>query len=209
MLLESAILTLSSFSILLFSLNNYLWKSSEVNWNHTKKIHQSIYEDKHKKSFKLISMKNSFEVNLVQNSDNTCINPYFPSIHIQTDKDHTSWFHLVVTDSKNIELQKFIDVTQKENYPFYTLEKDFYDAPIWRYTLFSKPLSFWKGHAYAVKIDPNNRTIECIGGIQWGFTLSYFHFRPQIIIPSGLTIQHWEQDWLIFKNKLPDYSNKN
>ena len=208
MLLQSAVLIFSSASILLFSVNNYLWQSSDINWNRTKTIHQCIYEDKHKQSFKLISMQNFFEVNLVQNSDTSCINPYFPSIHIKTDCDHTAWFHIVVTNSEDIELQEFIDA-QKESYPFYTLEKDFYDAPTWRYTLFSKPLSFWKGRAYAVKIDHNTKTIKCIGGIQWGFTLSYFHFRPQIIIPSGLTTQHWEQDWLIFKNKLPDYSNKN
>ena len=81
--------------------------------------------------------------------------------------------------------------TQSENISWavltvYDTMQEFYDAPLWRYSLFSKPLSYWKGNALAVEVDHENKTIKPVGGISWGFNLSSFQIRPICITPSAL-----------------------
>ena len=148
-------------------------------------IHSSAYN-----ATQINSMGHLFEVHYVKNADQDCINPYFPAISITTKTEHNAWLHIIYTDNKNYKWQHFIDTTDSKThptiYPFYTLEQDFYDAPFWKYTFFSKPLSFWKGHAYAVLVDYHHKTIKYVGGIEWGYRLSYFHLYPQIITPTNL-----------------------
>ena len=120
------------------------------------------------------------------------------------------------TDTPYPKWQQFIDATNTwpendnenaKDYPFYTLEQDFFDSPHWVYSLFSKPLSFWKGHVYAVKVDHQHKTIQCVGGIEWGFRLSFFHLRPQMITPVVLTSEDWKKDWSFVKTTLKDYES--
>ncbi|MCX4079795.1 hypothetical protein N7280_04070 [Rickettsia rhipicephali] len=77
---------------------------------------------------------------------------------------------------------------------------------IWYYTLFSKPLSYWIGHVYAIKIDHERKTIKVIDGIKLGFKLSYFPIKPQMILPSPLSLEDWQEDWTIFKEELKGYT---
>lgn len=132
-------------------------------------------------------------------------NPYFPIIHIKTDQEHNAWLHIIRTDCLDAALQEFIDSDGAAQSSFYTLNQDFYDAPLWRYMLFSKPLSYWIGHAYAVKVDHEKKTIKVIGGIKWGFRLSFFPIKPQMILPSYLHLEDWQSDWEVFKRELKGY----
>ena len=187
------------------------WKSPDVNHSGDTNIHTCIHSDDRKLHFKLdAGGGNNFDVYLVENSKQNCLNPYFPSIHIQASQPHNSWVHIVYTDSKAPEWRTFIDAANIDSsgstYPFYTYEQDFYDAPLWTYSLFNKPLRFWKGHGFAVKVDHQNKSIHCIGGIEWGFELSDFRLRPKTTDPRLLNKEHWEKAWQILQEKLPDYS---
>lgn len=180
----------------------YNWKNPEFNRSSTKSIHQCIYGGAHHNK-KISSMGNVFDINYVSKATIDCINPYFPAIHMVTNGMHNAWVHIVYTNCSNFELQKFIDMGKDPDIcPFYTLEQDFYDAPHWSYTFFKKPLTMWKGHAYAVQIDHQKRVIQCVGGIEWGFFLDNYSFYPKHISPSALTMQNWEKDASLFKEKL-------
>jgi hypothetical protein len=150
-------------------------------------------------------------VYLVNNSAPECLNPFFPSIHIQASQSHNAWVHIVYTDSKAPEWRTFIDAANVDSpgsaYPFYTYEQDFYDAPLWTYSLLKKPLSFWKGHAFALKVDHHRKTIECIGGIEWGFELPLVKLRPKAIHPKVLGRLEWEQAFQVLQEKLPGYTH--
>ena len=102
-----------------------------------------------------------------------CLNPTFPAIHIHTKTEHNAWIHIVYTDSP--QWQSFIDAPL-QTAPFYSWEQDFYDAPLWRYSLFHKPLSFWKGHVFAVQV--GNKIVKCLRGFEWGFQLLLPALRP-------------------------------
>lgn len=187
------------------------WKSPDVNHSEDTNIHTCFHTDDRKLNYKLGSGEgNNFDVYLVENSKPNCLNPYFPSIHIQASQSHNAWIHIVYTDSQAPEWRTFIDTTTKNSsgstYPFYTYEQDFYDAPLWTYSLFNKPIRFWKGHAFAVKADHQNKSINCIGGIEWGFALSDFRLRPKTTAPRLLNKEHWEKAWQILQDKLPGYS---
>ena len=185
----------------------YQWQAPDANWGRERNAWECIYNDPLRKRFDF----QDFAVDLVENSSPKCINPYFPTIYIQTIKPHNAWLHIVYTDSKEAEgrLKVFIDSENlgknKSPYPFYSLEKDFYDAPLWKYTLFYKPLSFWRGHAWAVLIDRKNKTIKPIGGICWGFKLSYTKLRPTFISPSSLDKNTWVEDWSVVQTKLDGF----
>lgn len=186
------------------------WKSPDVNHSGDTNIHTCIHSDDRKLHFKLdAGGGNNFDVYLVENSKQNCLNPYFPSIHIQAHQPHNAWVHIVYTDSKAPEWRIFIDAANVDSpgsaYPFYTYEQDFYDAPLWTYSLFNKPLRFWKGHAFAVKVDHQKKSIHCIGGIEWGFELSYFRLRPKATAPQLLNKEHWEKAWQILQEKLPGF----
>lgn len=182
------------------------WQSPDINHSGETNIHTCIHSDDRKLHFKLdAGGGNNFDVYLVENSKPNCLNPYFPSIHIQASQPHNAWIHIVYTDSKAPEWRTFIDAV-KIAYPFYTYEQDFYDAPLWTYSLFNKPLRFWKGHAFAIKVDHQKKSIDCIGGIEWGFELSYFRLRPKATAPRLLNKEHWAKAWQILQEKLPGYS---
>jgi hypothetical protein len=136
--------------------------------------------------------------------------PYFPSIHIKAIKLHNAWIHIVYTDAQTQKLRTFIDAanidSSSSTYPFYTYEQDFYDAPLWTYSFFNKPLRFWKGHVFAVKVDHQKKSIHCMGGIAWGFELSYFRLYPKAILPQLLNKDDWDKAWQILEEKLPGYS---
>ena len=108
--------------------------------------------------------------------------------------------HIVHPDSYLQKYRIFIDALP-ELHPFYTIQADFYDAPCWRYNLFSKPLTYWKGHAYAVQIDENKKVVEIYGGIEWGFTLTRFSFYPSCITPRKLTKEEQDFDFAFFTSK--------
>ncbi len=187
------------------------WKSPDVNHSGDTNIHTCIHNDDRKLHFKLdAGGGNNLDVYLVENSKQNCLNPYFPSIHIQANQSHNAWVHIVYTDSKAPEWRIFIDAANIDipgsAYPFYAYEQDFYDAPLWRYYLFSKPLSFWKGHAFAAQVNHQKKSIHCIGGIEWGFALSDFRLRPKTADPRLLNKEHWEKAWQILQEKLPGYS---
>lgn len=180
----------------------YNWKNPEFNWRSKKNIHQCIHDGIHEHK-KISSIGNVFDIHYVANAVKDCINPYFPAIHIATTAEHNAWVHIVYTDCLNPALQQFVDMANDPDIcPFYTLEQDFYDAPYWPYTFFKKPLTMWKGHAYAIQIDQRKRTIQCIGGIKWGFNLDTYSLYPESIIPSGLTTRDWEKDAFLFKEAL-------
>ncbi len=187
-----------------------IWKSPDVNLSSERSIHTCIHSDNSKLHFKLGAQPGKhFEIDLIENSKPDCLNPYFPSIHIQMNDKHNAWVHIVYTDSIIPQLQMFIDAENKDNpnsaYPFYTYEQYFLDAPLWTYSLFSKPLSLWKGHAFAVKVDHENKAITCIGGIEWGFLLSPTRLRPKAINPKLLDEQAWKKAWQLLQEALPGY----
>ncbi len=188
-----------------FSLGLYNLQSAKVHEVASVSIENCIHNSRYKKKLKINSLSNDFLVTYVENNAYNCCNPHFPAIHITTAAKHNAWLHIVYTDNK--EFKVFIDTVCSNNpiYPFYTLEQDFYDAPLWKYSFFSKPFSFWKGHAWAVEVDFQQKIIKSIGGIAWGFNLSYFRLHPTCIEPSSIEKEVWDFDWKIFKTYLYDY----
>lgn len=186
----------------------YNWQSPDVNQSASSNLYQCIYQSDDKRNLKVISLNNEFVITYVENSGHDCFRPHFPVIHITTQAKHNAWLHVVYTD-RNDDYQIFVDTVDPDKapdiYPFYNLGQEFYDAPLWRYSLFSKPLSDWKGHAWAVEVDCENKTIKPVGGVSWGFNLSYFQIRPLCITPSVLNGYDWVNDWKIFKTKLNEF----
>ena len=216
MKIRKVYLLVSACSVSLFVLGMkgaFTWKSSEVNWSSKRSISNSIYDAKHH-TCSLVSMGNECVVNYVEHVEKDCLNPDFRAIHITTRAQHNAWMQVVRTDTVISKWQVFIDTPDKERYPeyervapFYNLEEDFYDAVSWNYTLFQKPLSFWRGHAYAVQVDRQEKTIKCVGGIAWGYELSYWRILPKCSVPYALIQQDWEKDWELFQTALPEYKN--
>lgn len=160
-------------------------------------IHDCIYS-----SYPIrVNIKN-FIINYIEHSGEQCVNPGFPSIHIQSKLPCDGWLHIIHSDNKYLSSKpngEFIDASPTL-FPFYTLEKDFYDAPYWFYTFFYKPLFYWKGHAYAVQINHEQKIITVVGGIEWGFTFSIFAFKPQTIRPRELSKIELSQDLKVFSS---------
>lgn len=173
-------------------------------------IHKTMQDTTSHNSYKqlqnntviLKSMGQFFEVTYLTSTP-------FPQIHIKPTQSHDGFLHLVRTDAKDPNLQCFIDaadpIKYPDIYPFYTLDHDFYDAPEWYYTADYKPLTFWNGHAWCVKIDKEAKTIRCCSGISWGFKFHSKTLHPKALPLQRLTGKHWKKDWLIFKTKFPDY----
>ena len=185
----------------------FLWQSPGINHECSSSLHLQIHTDSEAKKITITSWKDAnFEVYLVHNAGVKCINPYFPQIHINTDKPHNAWLQVVYTDSKEPRYKIFVDTVEKtELDPFYTFDKDFYDAPSWTYSFLDKPLAFWRGHAYAVKVDHEKKTIECLGGIEWGYDLKYNKLRPVALMPRPLNQSDWDKDLTFFSKNLPHY----
>ena len=140
-------------------------------------------------------MKEGLHYILKQDTRN---NP-FPTIRVYTKIPHEAWLQVVYTDSKDSKLQQFVDAADPSRYshiyPFYTLEKDFQNTPQWRTSFLFPPIHFWKGHVYAVKVDPIRKVIRPVGGIEWGFTLSRFSFFPDTTTPlRRLKEEDWKRD---------------
>lgn len=178
------------------------WKHATAHPQPVITIHRSIYSHAYRKAY-ISSMKSTFNVSYVEHTTTECINPFFPAIHITTETPHDGWIHIVYTNSQCPHLRSFVDAPDPkiypDLYPFYTLEQDFYDAPQWDYTLFSKPINYWHRHAYAVKIDRNHHTITIIGGVNWGYTLSTFSLYPKMVYPQPLSKQDLIKDLSILQ----------
>jgi hypothetical protein len=173
-------------------------------------IASCIYASPNKLSFILESDGgNTFEIFLVENSAQNCSNPDFPSIEIQTTAAHNAWVHIVYTDAEEEKWQAFIDAEDKDRvgspYPFYTYEQIFYDAPLWTYSVEYRPLSFWRGHAFAVNVNHHTKSIDCLGGIAWGFELSACNFSPRATKPQILLESDWIEAWQILQEGIPEY----
>lgn len=183
------------------------WESPSLNRAYTKSAHQALYESDYY-TLAYSTMGTQFLVSVAPHAPNEAINPHFPIIHMKTPAPHNAWLHIVRTDSKNRNLRRFIDSVENAEgiYPFYSLEQDFYDTPLWRYTLFDKPLSFWNGYAYAVQVDRQAKTIKCVGGIAWGFRLSDFSLRPEALPPKSISTAEWKRDWQFFKEELENFT---
>lgn len=173
----------------------------------SKILHDSIYTDPQHKMLNIVSMNTNFNVAYVKNTKFTNINPHFPTIHIKAlgSITPTAWLQIIRTDSSKPQYKEFID-TWPDGYPFYSYSAEMYDCPAWGYTLFFKPITYWKAHAYAIHIDMQKKQIKCLGGIFWGYKLSYFSLWPIMYEPQALTIQDWSIDVPIFQSALPEYS---
>ena len=201
--LKIIIILFSLFIICIVIALLFRWRNPDMNPNNIACLQKCVYQNPKTKKIKLDSMSYTTEVTFIENSGIKCFNPFFPIIHIRinTNGQHNAWVHIVRTDSLDERLKIFVD-TAKEFKPFYNFEEDFYDAPHWRYGVFDKPLSFWEGHAYAVKVDHVTKTITCLGGIRWGFKLARFGLKPTMIPPSSLSLDDWELDWSFFGKSL-------
>lgn len=203
------------FSLLLFGFlfqeNNLLnWRSPKVNLAGERDICKYIEQNPNKLSFELVNQKGiRFFVNLVKNCEVRAINPYFPAIGIKIRPECNAWLHIARTDCQDPKLRTFIDAPAPDSkystYPFYSKLSYFCDAPLWTYGLLWKPLSFWKGHAFALQVDDVSKTIKCLGGVQWGFQLHWTKLRPVAIIPKLLDETVWLRDFEFFQKELADY----
>ena len=181
------------------------WRSPEPNYM-SQRTDYGIFTDEKQVHVAITSMQHIFDVAYVKNTQPDCKGPYFPAIYITAQCPHNAWLHVVTTDcTAEPRWLHFIDVGPKKYYPFYAVEADFADNPCWHYSLFSKPLSFWVGHAYAVQVDHEKKTITCVGGISWGFRLPWWSLRPVMILPSALIESDWQTDWKLFEATLPGY----
>lgn len=195
----------------LFQANNLLnWQSPEVNLAGERDIGKYIEQDSSKLSFQLTNQKGTrFYIDLIKNCGPNAINPYFPAIFIKTWPECNAWVHIARTDCQDPKFRTFIDAlepgAQYSNYPFYARSKDFCDAPLWTYGLFWRPLNFWKGHAFAVEVDDQNKTINCLGGVEWGFQLHWTKLRPVVIIPKLLVEEAWSKACGLISEKLVNY----
>ncbi|MBP6892564.1 hypothetical protein KBB68_03215 [Candidatus Babeliales bacterium] len=186
-----------------------IWKNPGSNYD-TSRIDYCIGADKKQQHVTIISMQHFFDIAYVKNAQSDYPSPYFPAIHIKAKSVHNAWLHVVQTDCiAESKWLHFIDACPQGHkyYPFYAVDTDFVDNPCWSYSVFSKPLSFWIGHAYAVQVDHKKKTIECVGGISWGFKLSWWNLNPIMILPFALTQSMWQQDWKFFQKALPEYEN--
>lgn len=183
------------------------FQSPSINESRRAFTHEDIYQDPSHTTTALISMNNVFNIALVENARLVACNPNFPAIHISTKAQHNTWFQVIRTDCSQCQYQTFID-TAPHVTPFYyqpVPNIDFYDTPQWGYSLFFKPITFWRAHAYAIQVDHESKTIQCLGGIFWGYSLSYFHLKPCAYKPAALSLQDFMQDWQLLAKELPEY----
>lgn len=116
-------------------------------------------------------------------------NKNYPMISIETNNEIIGYIQIVRTDSNESSLKEFID-SGSQIFPYYTKEKIFFDAPIWSFSLFQKPIYFWDAHIYAVL-----KTKEVIPLIKWGFHFKYFFsLSPSADKPCNLIKSDIERD---------------
>jgi hypothetical protein len=209
-LILAVLITLLIFCAIFLS---SLWKSPEANKLGQWCLHpENVDFNKDKPDLELELHSSSgaiFKVKQIKNSPKQSINPYFPVILIEPNVKVDGWIHIVYTDATkyaHLGCHTFVDHDPKwTNDPFYSYLPYFYDAPLWTYSLFNKPLNFWKGHAFAVKVDHQKKSIHCMGGIEWGFKLSHFRLRPKATTPQLLNKNDWEKAWTILQKKMIEY----
>ncbi|QEK39818.1 hypothetical protein [Candidatus Sneabacter namystus] len=176
----------------------YNWESPGMNTNYS----ADWQSDPKRKQLHLTNCI----IDFVENTSVDCLNPHFPSIAIKVSKFHNAWVHVVYTDSDQSSLRAFIDSTA-DIYPFYNKsQNDFMDCPLWHYSLFRKPITFWNGHAWAVIVDYENKTIKPVVGISWGFRLVKTRLRPVAIWPSQLGNNAWEKDQILIQKGLSKFT---
>ena len=150
-------------TLLIIGIFAYTWESPDINYNSKLSVSDCIALDEKN------IMLGDFIIRYSENSSPDCVNPYFPSIHINFSGKHNAWLHIVRTNDENYRI--FIDSVDKnkypELYPFYQKldnpysefalgDGDFYDAPLWIYKLW-QPEVEWIGHAYPVDVDYQSR----------------------------------------------------
>lgn len=145
----------------------------------------------------------TLNVKFVKNANKNCINKHFPIILIHTNTLHDGWIQIIYTHSD--DASRFIDYdpnfTKK---PFYSHLQYFYDAPLWEFSLLKRSM-LWKGHVFAIKMNHQNKTIQCICAIEWGFELQPLNLLPVAIEPKLLSENAWNDAWNFIKNTLPGY----
>ncbi len=193
-------ITLSTIAFVIFI---YLIINSKININPKLNIGDCISAD----SNNVTIVNKELRISYIEKASSRCLNPNFPAIHIFTTNKHNAWLQIVFTDSTDPKLQEFID-SSSDNYPFYSFEQDYYDAPLWEYSIISKPLSFWKAHTYAIKLDRKNQIIEFVKGVEWGFTFTKFALHPKFTKPRILKQSDWQQDLQIFNREFSKYKIK-
>ncbi len=191
----------------------YQWQSPGVNFalrpTTEQSWHEMIHTNPNCKHTHATSMGNEFDIFYIENiqpHDPYAFAPYFPAIEISTTHVHDAWLQIVRTDAQDHSLKIFIDASA-ENYPWYSLDQNFYDISSWNYTFFTKPLTTWLAHVYSIQLDEENKTIKCVGGISWGFKFNQLGFQPTMIFPTSLTSHDWQADWKIFQEALADYQD--
>jgi hypothetical protein len=116
-------------------------------------------------------------------------NKNYPMISIETDNEIIGYIQIVRTDSTEFSLKEFIDAGPSI-FPYYTEEKFFFDAPIWNFSLFQKPIYYWDAHLYAVL-----KNKEVIPLTKWGFHFKYFFsLSPSVDKPCNLAKSDIEAD---------------
>jgi len=149
-----------------------------------------------------------------------------PDIDIKTDTRGVRWLYLMQQEGgrphiiPNVKIHNMIfeisDLPEYQNDSifmdklyadrlFYSLQEDFLDN-------IPDPLIHGRhscvGHAYAVQVSNANKTIECVGGVSWGFRWPWWwSLQPVMIRPAALTSTDWQTDWLIFEKALREYKD--
>lgn len=192
-------------SFLIMGLATAVYKTKNPGFNpaRTLTIHQAIF-DHNPIHITLVGGDTTLDVHYVARSARKTVNPNFPSIHLATSTPHNAWLHIVRNDAGGANT--FIDASEAL-YPAYTYDQDFYDAPCWNSSLWSKPLRYWHGHAYPVEIDNENKTIRFVdGGVHWGFQMPFFTFGPRAIVPRIVSDEEKRDDIEYLQTQLSSFS---
>ncbi len=179
-----------------------LYSYESPGWNYNSKLSA---DDCIKLDENLIGL-GDFLVRYIENSSTDCTNPYFPTMHIRFLRPHNAWLQIVRTNVDGYRV--FIDSVDKntnpELYPFYTMDDDFYDAPLWTYRIWHDGVE-WVAHLYPISIDFHSKVVTFSQGLLWGFRFGNYRLRPVTIKPTIISRNDIESDWLIFKNGLNGY----
>lgn len=162
-------------------------------------LYKLFLKDENKEYIGINLEDNNFIVSYIENS-NYKKNKNFPIITVKSNKEIDGFIQIVRTDSCEEIYKEFIDTTE-EIKPYYTLGKEFFDAPVWNYHFFWKPLYNWTAHLYAVNTDKETNRKKIIPVLKWGFYFTYFFsFSPTMIKPIVLNEKEIEKDKVVLKS---------
>lgn len=210
-----------SIIILLYRLTQILAWHTPFNDNRFNDAQHCIFENKNHEKITLNSMGHDFEVTYVKNASQECICPHFPALHITTQAVHNKWIFVdpqskslfipnirliveLLGDNPEIDVEPSDPILRKKllkdieyqgHFIFKSSEKDIFSNHAEGYTLFTKNSINWTGHAWALQVDLDKKTIRCVGGVSWGFKVSWYNLWPTMILPQALTEQDWQNDW--------------